>query len=187
MTAEDRLAKLEARLQELTDRELIFDCIKSSSRGTDRFDVELVASCYHPDAIHDNGVRQVKAQGYGNDANAAHDMLFDAHLHNVTMQLCKIDGDEAHAESYSLGIFLDKGSEAGRILAGRYIDRLEKRDGEWRIALRRATIEIALEGKAALPFNQSLAGSNYLKGDRNPADISYQRPLMTEGGSQWQP
>lgn len=186
MTVEGRIARLEAQLQELSDRQSIFDCIKRSSRGNDRFDVRLVASCFHPDAIHDNGVRKVEAHGYGAHANAAHGMLFDANLHNVTMHLCEIDGDVAHAESYSLGIFLDKGAETGRMLAGRYIDRLEKRDGEWRIALRRATVEIAIEGKASLPLDQQLVSSNYLKGDRDRTDISYQRPLTLEGGSQWQ-
>lgn len=101
------------------------------------------------------------------------------------MHMCEIDGDVAHAESYSLGIFLDKGSETGRILAGRYIDRLEKRDGEWRIALRRTTVEIALEGKATLPNGSMLPGSRYLRGNRDETDPSYQRPLTTARGSRW--
>lgn len=185
MNNDDRIAALEAKLQELMDRQEIFDCIKRSSRGNDRFDTELVASSFHRDAIHDNGRKQVEAFSYGEHANAAHGMLFDANLHNVTMHLCEIDGDVAHAESYSLGVFLDKGAETSRILAGRYIDRLEKRDGTWRIALRRTTVEIALEGKAMLPGGMPLPGSDYLKGDRDRSDISYARPLDLEGGSQW--
>lgn len=185
MSTEDRLAALEARIQNLLDRQAIFDCIKRSSRGNDRFDTELVASSFHLDAIHDNGRRQVQAHGYGEHANAAHGMLFDANLHNVTMHMCEIDGDVAHAESYSLGIFLDKGSETGRMLAGRYIDKLEKRDGEWRISLRRTTVEIALEGKATLPDGALLPGSDYLKGRRDRSDLSYARPLVLDGGDRW--
>ena len=114
-------------------------------------------------------------------------MLGDSHanLHNITMHFCEIDGDVAHAESYSLGIFLDKGAETGRVLAGRYIDRLERRDGEWRIALRRTTVEIALEGKAALPGGTALVGSDYLKGHRDRTDLSYARPLTLEHGDRW--
>ena len=43
MTSEDRLAALEAKMQDLLDRQAIFDCIKRSSRGNDRFDAELTA------------------------------------------------------------------------------------------------------------------------------------------------
>lgn len=185
MSIDERLALLEAQMQELLDRQAIFDCIKRSSRGNDRFDVELVASSFHPDAIHENGRKQVEAHTYGEHANAAHGMLFDANLHNVTTHLCEIDGDVAHTESYSLGIFLDKGAETGRMLAGRYIDRLERRDGEWRIALRRVTVEIAIEGKAMLPGGVPLPGSDYLKGHRDRTDLSYARPLTLKGGDQW--
>lgn len=185
MDIEARLAALEAKVQESADRQAIFDCIRRSARGNDRFDTELVASSFHLDALHDNGRTQVEAHGYGEHANAAHGMLFDANLHNVTMHFCEIDGDVAHTESYSLGLFLDKGGETGRVLAGRYIDRLEKRDGEWRIALRRTTVEVALEGKAALPGGAPLPGSRYLKGHRDRSDLSYARPLPSEGGDQW--
>jgi hypothetical protein len=185
MSSEDRLAALEAKVQELTDRQAIFDCIKRNSRGNDRFDVELVTSSYHPDGLHELGRKHISGREYGEHANNAHGLLFDANLHNVTMHSCEIDGDVAHAESYSLGIFLDKGSETGRILAGRYIDRLEKRDGEWRIALRRATVEIALEGKATLPNGQALPGSGYLRGNRDRSDPAYERPLSTESGGRW--
>jgi SnoaL-like domain len=185
MTSEDRLAALEARMTELLDRQAIFDCIKRNSRGNDRFDVELVTSSYHPDGLHELGRQQISGREYGEHANHAHTALFDANLHNVTMHSCEIDGDVAHAESYSVGIFLDKGAETGRILAGRYLDRLEKRDGEWRIMLRRATVEIALEGKATLPKGAKLPGSGYLRGDRDRADPSYSRPLTTDTGRRW--
>jgi hypothetical protein len=185
MTIEDRLAALEARMQDMADRQAIFACIKRNSRGNDRFDVELTASSYHHDGLHELGEKRISGHAYGEHANNAHGRLFDANLHNVTMHMCEIDGDVAHAESYSLGIFLDKGGETGRILAGRYLDRLERRDGEWRITLRRATVEIALEGRAVLPNGVMLPGSGYLRGSRDRQDPSYARPLTTAGGDRW--
>jgi hypothetical protein len=71
------------------------------------------------------------------------------------------------------------------MLGGRYIDRLEKRDGEWRIVVRRATVEVAMEGKAVLPNGKSPPGSGYLMGDRDRSDLSYARPLTLEGGKRW--
>ena len=44
--------------------------------------------------------------------------MFDNNLHNVTMHSCEIDGDFAHAESYNIGLFMDKGSETAKRALG---------------------------------------------------------------------
>ena len=185
MTTEDRIAALEAKVSDLIDRQAIYDCIRRTSRGNDRFDVELITGSYHEDGIHELGQNQISGQAYGEHANHAHKNIADANLHNVTMHLCEIDGDVAHAESYVIGLFLDPGGQTSRMLAGRYIDRLERRGGAWKIALRRATVEVAMEGKAVLPNGSTLPGSGYLRGNRDGSDPSYERPLTTDGGGRW--
>jgi hypothetical protein len=185
MSIEERLAALEQQLQEMTDRQAIFDCIKRNSRGNDRFDKELITSTYHDDGIHELGHSQIAGSGYGDHANHAHGMLFEVNLHNVTMHHCEITGNIAHTESYVIGLFADKGAEKSRILAGRYIDRLEKRDGEWRIVLRRATVEVSLEGSAMMANGKLPPGTGYLKGNRDRSDPSYERPLSTNTGARW--
>lgn len=185
MTADDRIAELEKKLQYLTDRQEIYDCIASTSRGNDRFDTDLIVGGYHAGGIHELGMREISGADYGEHANHAHGQLFAANLHNVTMHRCDIDGDVAHCESYVLGMFLDQGCETSRILAGRYIDRLERRDGKWGIVLRRATVEVPLAGSAQLPTGAFMPGSGYLKGSRDRDDPSYKRPLTTEGGERW--
>jgi hypothetical protein len=182
---EDRIAQLEAKLQYLLDRQDILDCVTRNARGNDRFDVELVTSSYHPDGWHELGHSRIPGPEYGDHANASHGAICEVNLHNVTMQSVEIDGDVAHAESYVIGVFADKGGESSRMLAGRYIDRLEKRDGQWRIVLRRATAEVIMEGKAILPNGKAPRGSGYLKGNRDRTDPSYQRPLTSEGGERW--
>ena len=185
MNIDDRLAALERKLQYLTDRQEILDCIVRTSRGNDRFDSERISGSYHPDGLHELGQKRISGSDYGAHANHAHAAISEANLHNVTMHSCEINGDVAHAESYVIGLFLDKGCQTARILAGRYIDRLEKRDGQWKIVLRRATVEIPLEGNAKLPNGKTVAGSGYLKGSRNRNDPSYDRPLTTERGERW--
>jgi hypothetical protein len=185
MNNDDRLAALERKLQVLTDRQDILDCIVRTSRGNDRFDDALIAGSYHADGLHEIGRRLIPGPQYGAHANQAHERIGETCLHNVTMHSCDIDGDVAHAESYVIGLFLDKGRETARILAGRYIDRLERRDGRWGIVVRRATVEIPLEGKAILPNRNTVHDSGYLKGSRDSSDLSYQRPLSSEGGERW--
>src|SRR5262245_7910081 len=122
MSSEDRIAELERKLQDLTDRQDILDCIIRTSRGNDRFDTAWIVGAYHADGIHELGQNQISGAQYGEHANHAHGALFAANLHNVTMHSCEIDGDVAHAESYVIGLFLDNDCEKSRMLAGRYID-----------------------------------------------------------------
>jgi hypothetical protein len=185
MSNDDRLAVLERKLRDLIDRQEILDCIVCNARGNDRFDAAQTAGSYHADGIHDLGQKHIPGSQYGEHANQAHTAICEVNLHNVTMHSCEINGDVAHAESYVIGLFLDKGCETARILAGRYIDRLERRDGKWKIVIRRATVEIPLEAKAILPSRKTVHGSGYLKGSRDRSDPSYQRPLTTEGGERW--
>lgn len=182
---EDRFAALERELRYLRDRQDILDCLSRTSRGNDRFDKDLIVGAYHPDGEHELGQKIISGPEYGDHANHAHEAISEANLHNVTMHSCEIDGDVAHTESYVIGLFADKGAATSRMLAGRYIDRLERRDGKWGIVLRRATVEVAMEGKATLPNGNGVLGSGYLKGNRDRSDPSYQRPLTTEDGGRW--
>lgn len=185
MNDEHRLAALEAKVQELMDRQAIFECIKRNSRGNDRFDAELVTTSYHTEGMHELGSKRIAGREYGEHANRAHGGIAGANLHNVTMHTCEIDGNVAHAESYVIGLFADRGGQTSHMLAGRYIDRLEKRNGEWRISLRRATVEVVMEGRAILPNGKTLPGSGYLKGNRDRTDPSYERPLTSDSGARW--
>lgn len=185
MSSEDRIAELERKLQYLMDRQDILDCLTRTSRGNDRFDEDWIVGGYHADGIHELGRQQISGKQYGDHANHAHGAMCLANLHNVTMHSCEIDGDVAHTESYVIGLFLDNDAEKSRMLAGRYIDRLERRDGKWGIVMRRCTVEVAMEGSARLPNGAALPGSGYLKGSRDKGDPAYQRPLTVESGERW--
>ena len=60
------------------------------------------------------------------------------HISNFTFE---IEGDVAHCESYVITTLLPKGSETATIGGARYIDRFERRNGEWRIAHREAVMD----------------------------------------------
>ena len=58
--------------------------------------------------------------------------------HYVTNCLVEVDGDRAHAESFVLAAHLrdDAGSHVLDLMNARLVDRLERRDGHWRIVER---------------------------------------------------
>lgn len=185
MDTDNRLVRLERQLQYLTDRQEILDCIARNSRGNDRFDWELTSSSYHEAGFPVLGPAQSPASKYGEQTIGGYAYGCEAGMHHITTHSCEIEGDTAHAESYVIGLFVEQGGQTARLSAGRYIDRLEKRDGQWRIALRRATIEIQLEGTARMPNGAALPGSGYFKGSRDKSDPSYERPLTIGTGARW--
>lgn len=186
MNQDDRLAALERKVQYLTDRQEILDCITRTARGNDRFDEALIVGGYHEGAVHELARKRISGAEYGAHANHAHAALCAQNLHHVTNHNCEIDGDVAHAETYVIGLFLAPDGATSRMISGRYVDRLEKRDGRWGIVVRRTTAEVVLEGEAALMGAQAFRDAGYLKGSRDKSDLSYQRPLTLDGGERWE-
>jgi hypothetical protein len=174
------LDQLARDVQYLKDRRAIEDCIHRHARGHDRFDVELMTNCYHPDGVDEHGAAINKGSEYGAWANQIHSQGALLNLHNITTHTCEIEGDTAHAESYVLVGLLNADGVSVRFINGRYVDRLEKRDGEWKIALRRCTLDFMIEGDASLLKSPYIKAGRYIKGQRDKTDVSYQRPLSLE-------
>jgi hypothetical protein len=64
-----------------------------------------------------------------------------------------------------------------RVLTGRYVDRLEKRQGAWRIVVRRSTAEAAFTADASIVETDLFRDRHFAKGSRDKTDLVYQRPL----------
>ena len=97
--------------------------------------------------------------------------------HNLLNHTCEIDGDVAHTETYYLFAGRNR-DETNWIAGGRYIDRLERRDGTWKIALRSNAIEWSgMVPTMAIPFAD--VPDIHLNGvpSRSKKDPSYRRPL----------
>lgn len=172
------------KLQNLIDRNEIIQCLMRCARGMDRHDVDLIASAYHDDAIDDHGhfrgspeafIAYVNGDSHGPGAHAA---LFDDHMHMLMNHTVEIEGDEAHAETYYLMIASYRGEHRSGLWAGRYIDRLTRREGEWKIQVRR----VIMGPSAELAESASLGADmldEFATGRWDRDDISYARPLIS--------
>ncbi|WP_336968738.1 nuclear transport factor 2 family protein [Sphingobium aromaticiconvertens] len=169
----DRLARLDA----LLDRQDIADCLTRFSRGMDRFDRALFLSAFHNDATIAAGAFVGGPEALYDWASALHEDGQVATHHNLLNFTCEIDGDTAHSEQYYLFVGRNR-DESNWIAGGRYIDRLERRDGAWKIALRTNMIEWSgTVPTLPLPFADVPGiGDNGLPA-RSADDPSYQRPL----------
>ena len=167
-----------ARLEELLDRQDIYDCLKRVSRGIDRFDRELFLSAYHADAVIDAGALVSGPVEVYESGAALHDEGQSATIHHLTNHLCEIAGDTAHAETYF--IYVGRNRDGTNWAAGgRYNDRLERRDGVWKIAFRYTIIEWSgMVPETDVPLFRDVADV-HLNGapSRSREDPSYRRPL----------
>lgn len=170
----------EARLQELLDKQDIQDCLTRFSRGMDRFDRALFLSAFHDDATIAAGPFVGSAADCYDWAAPLHEEGQSATHHNLLNISYDIDGDTAHTETYYLFVGRNR-DDTNWVAGGRYVDRLERRNGEWRIALRTNAVEWSgMVPTMELPF-ADLPGVE-LNGSaaRSPEDISYRRPLTNK-------
>ncbi|CAN7337470.1 nuclear transport factor 2 family protein [Phenylobacterium sp. LjRoot225] len=171
-------ADRQARLDELLDRQDILDCLNRFSRGMDRFDREIFLSAFHEDATMAAGPFVGSAADCYDWASAMHEQGQVATHHNLLNVTYDIQGDTAHTETYYLFVGRNR-DDSNWIAGGRYLDRLERRDGVWKIALRTNAIEWSgMVPTMPIPFADvpDIFGNG--APTRSKADPSYQRPLV---------
>jgi hypothetical protein len=181
MTIEDTVEQLRRDVQYVKDRLEILDCIARHARGHDRHDVEVLTSVYHDDGVDEHGYVVNPGPRYAEWANAQHAASSSSHLHNVTTHVCELEGDVANCESYVMVVLVSPDEKTATVMNGRYIDRLEKRDGTWRIAVRRSTVDAVVTGNASMLGHPFFKQQGYPKGTRDRGDLSYRRPVSLDG------
>jgi len=168
---------MEAGLKELLDRQAIRECIYRYCRGVDRFDRDLVLSAYHADAVDDHGEFVGPPEAFVDWAFDYHQQHQTSHHHMVLNHSCELDGDVAHSETYWLFVGENR-SKPNTLAAGRYIDRLERRDGRWGIAARICVTESVNDLTPTVMSEEVRAQlMAYGPSARDRSDVSYERPL----------
>lgn len=122
--------------EEMADREAIRDCLFRYCRGTDRADADLLRTVYWPGAMD----YHTGFTGTGEEFiewALPRLALLEQKVHMIGNILIDLDGDTAKVETYLWSVSVTPGENARKsIVCGRYLDRFEKRDDEWRIAER---------------------------------------------------
>ena len=136
MTAKTR----EAALDELIAKQEIRDMMMRYCRGVNRLDMDLVRSCFHPDAWEDHGSFRGEAAAFC-DGLGEGLKYFAFTFHFVGNSLIEIEGDRAAHETYFIAYDRlpadDSGVEKDVIFGGRYLAVHERRNGgPWLIAER---------------------------------------------------
>lgn len=124
-------------LKALLDREKIRDVIARLARGEDRRDAAAITAAYWPDSRTDYGVFEGSFDDYLAWVVPGAEAIKNTQ-HVLGQSVIELDGEtalvETHVNSYHR---VDMGAgDRDTLIGGRYLDRMEKRNGEWRIAQR---------------------------------------------------
>jgi hypothetical protein len=168
----------EATVRILSDRLAIRDCLDAYCRGVDRLDRELLISVYHEDAIEDHGVFVGDREGFADWVIAFHSRAQHATQHVINNHTCDLDGDVAHTETYYMFAAMNVEGAPLSLSGGRYIDRFEKRNGRWAIALRRVVSDWwGQPGESTLTAAGRAVLNAGMHASRDRFGTSYERPL----------
>lgn len=162
-------------IQELMDREAIRDCLYRYCRGIDRIDAETLASAYWPGAIDDHVFWKGTVEEF---IPWVQPILRsrDQTAHSISNILIRIDGAQANVEAY-FGAYerahRKDGTANDIAVGGRYLDRMEKRGQEWRIAERRVVIDWFRIYDDSADWERGMFGKPLTFGARGSDDISH--------------
>lgn len=185
---------LRCAVAQLQDRQAIQDCLMTYSRAIDRLDRDLLLSVYHEDAIDDHGVFVGTREAFADWAIAMHRATHLSHQHCQFNSTCDLQGNVAHTETYYMFVGMNRRGTPLGMSGGRYIDRLEKRDGRWAIAARVCirdwapldAIPESLDQSTLTVVTLDEATRRLMREGPQPArdrgDPSYQRPLVIAAG-----
>jgi hypothetical protein len=155
----------EADLDALVARAAVYDVLARYCRALDRCDVALMRSVYWPDGHDDHGVFSGNAHDFAEFIIREIQRWFDVTMHAIMNVHYEIAGDVACTETYLFAYHKVRADPAAiedifgsRYVAqfnfartgvvpqhfyygGRYVDRLERRGGAWRIARRQVVMD----------------------------------------------
>jgi ketosteroid isomerase-like protein len=124
----------ETFLEELEARIAIEDCLSRFARAVDRQDWKLARGLYHDDAFDDHGFFKGPPDAFLAHIAKLHAQQ-DHSMHFNTNVLIEFQAkDRAFVETYVL--VLQRFADRRVTASARYLDRFEKRKGEWRVAHR---------------------------------------------------
>jgi hypothetical protein len=174
---EDLFKKLEQRIAYLEDRESIRDVIYTYCRGADRCDAELFKSCYHPDGVDYHWFYNGNGHGLVDHVVPVLKQL-ESSQHAITNILIDFESgtNKAFVESQwnvLHRIPLDAQSVIDQKMEGRYLDIFEKRNGVWKILVRRVVAESFREHVNKMENAVSLPPNHPGTGLRAPHDPVY--------------
>jgi ketosteroid isomerase-like protein len=163
-------------VESLLDREAIREAMARYCRGIDRLDTDLIKSAYHPDAFDDHGPFKGSRDEFVEWIVPFLRREYVTTSHHLTTQSIEVQGNVAYVETYAVVVQERHiGGDVLQLIANsRYVDRFERRDGDWRIAHRIVVTDSARTDTVA-PWQGTSPISSMTRGTRDRTDPVFRR------------
>jgi hypothetical protein len=165
------------KLQTLIDKQEIRDALMRYCIGIDRCDLKLVLSAFHEDALDNHsGVEERAVDRFTRTINAR-SMWVNHNLGNILIEVADSTA-ASHAYFTAWHRLTHEGITFDWVIAGRYVDRFECRNSQWRIIHRTVVYDcerfdpVSAERPVGHPAATFL--ERVVRGERSQADFSYQ-------------
>jgi hypothetical protein len=194
------MTQLPPEVQELIDRQKIYEVLTTYCRALDRCDVELMKTVYWEDGRDEHGVFDGNAQEFAEFIVNGVREWFEVGYHAICNVHMEFAGPEtAHTETYMISYskvagrrdkvldwfgetylkkfagLVDLGQPQDFLFGGRYFDRFEKRNGTWKIARRTVIMDWNINQPSSEIFSEGMYKSMAIIGQRGQADPIYRR------------
>ena len=181
----------------LVSRSKVYDVLTRYCRALDRCDVELMRSVYWEDGHDDHGVFSGNAAEFADFIIREIQAWFEVTMHAIMNVHMEVAGDVACTESYLFAYHKIRADRAkveeifgsryaaqfdwakqGQVphhfyYGGRYVDRLERRGGEWRIAHRTVVMDWNENAPSGEILDQGMFATLHPRGTRDRSDPVY--------------
>lgn len=138
-------------IQHVAARQAIANVLALHSRAIDRADEGMLASCYHEGGTVDYRFFAGPARQFATILIGAQ-KVGPVTLHRTAQMAIELDGESAASESYVMAYASgpdENGTSFQRLICGRYLDRHERRGGEWRLTHRTYVLDTNLNWPGA--------------------------------------
>ena len=171
------------RLDVIESRQAIMELLYAYARANDRADEALMRSLFWPESTHKHGKFEGKSSDFVGFAFKIVSGLKYAchHISNVSIE---VRGDRAFSECYYFAQHRrdrkDGTGEEDQFFQGRYLDDLERRNGEWKIIRRRGLSDYTSPAfPSETTYAQWPAGQH---SEKYPSDDYYKMRQQFEAG-----
>jgi hypothetical protein len=170
-------ADMQKSLEEFLQKEAIREQLYRYCRAVDRGDKELMRQVYHPDATDNHGVFEGRASEFVelDVEQVMPGLKITQHL--IGNVLIELEGDVARVESYVFASHRVQQADGLHdiVVWGRYLDRFERRAGEWRIAHRQCVFDGIRNDKASADWDMEWCAKFRPVGRRDKKDPLYRK------------
>jgi hypothetical protein len=125
-------------LQEMLEHYRITKVLAEYAHGCDRLHRDMMAGTYMVGSWDDHGSYKGDGHEFVDYCMTHIPGTYKSCTHQLGQSLIKVDGNEAGAETYFIAV-LRRDKDGGEVLdqiAGRYVDKLQRVDGKWKIKKR---------------------------------------------------